>query len=97
MAVCKDCKSKIVFKKVDGVLSIQNEDGSSHFDVCKQKKWEMIVSEGAPFQEVKGSGYVWRGGRYYAHMIGPTTTGENFRESGCRNCVPPWEECCGAK
>lgn len=77
-SICRQCGSQIGWSRPDGRWTPVNLDGSPHFDTCKTVLTEKIKKEGTPFENSKGSGYVYKGRHEYFIMKGPRIVGPDY-------------------
>lgn len=45
----------------------------------KAAQWAKVLRSGVPFKDTKGEGRIYRGRRYYLHIIGRTITGPGYK------------------
>lgn len=53
-----------------------NPDGSDHWDLCSEARTKRVITEGTPFTDDNGSGYIHDGKKKYHHMVARTKFGK---------------------
>ena len=61
-----------------------NQDGSVHWDICKQRQIAAAKKKGVPFEDERGSGLMVRGQKIYMQMPAAKRGPDKF--------IPPWPE-----
>jgi hypothetical protein len=86
--VCNACNG---FVKFVGKRPM-NEDGTSHWDICKERQFAKVKAKGVFYRTDKGDeGYIYKGKAYPTLIIGPRIVGSEYKPSADSD-VPPWEE-----
>lgn len=70
-----------------------NVDGSSHWDVCKQRQFAAVRKKGAYFETAFEGGYIYKGHKWLTWMRMPAVTGSQYKPDGCDCGLPAWELC----
>ena len=70
-----------------------NEDGSEHWDVCKQRQFEVVKKKGQPYSEENEAGFIYKGKRWPTWIRGPRIVGSKYQPDACKCGLPPWEIC----
>ena len=105
MMACKSCGGDVVWKRDGKRWQCFNLDGSVHWDMCSQRRFERIKATGTPFEDVRDESAV-EGYRYQHETKGEreqltriaarkvrASTTLSARIAACRQCVPAWELC----
>jgi len=86
MSVCKQgCGLPVRWvqdgKKKDGTprWKCLNEDGTDHWDRCSEARTKRVMTEGTPFKDAQGEGFIFNGKKKYFHMVARTTFGKPVR------------------
>ena len=70
-----------------------NEDGTPHWDICKERQFEKVKKHGTPYKEENEAGYIYKGERWRTWLRGLAITGSIYKPDRCDCGLPPWELC----
>lgn len=88
--VCNACGGYVKFVN----RKPHNEDGTEHWDICKQKQFEKVKKHGTPYRTENESGYTYKGKRWPTWKRGPRIVGSEYKPDICGCGAPPWEAGC---
>jgi hypothetical protein len=87
--VCNACGGAIRFLN----RRPTNSDGTSHWDVCKERQFATVKAKGTYYETETEVGYIYKGEKWPTWLRGPVITGSEYQKIACNCEVPPWEAC----
>lgn len=77
MSICKQgCGLVIRWVKADSGRKSRwrclNPDGTDHWDLCSETRTKIVKTQGVPFTDEKGDGFIFQGKKKYFHMVAKT-------------------------